>query len=351
VARKVTLQTIAEHLGVSRTTVSNAYNRPDQLAPELRERVLATAAQLGYTGPDPAARRLRSGGREAIGLLFTESLAYAFIDPGAVLFLQGFARAAEEAGTAMLILPGFAPPRRGGEDRVAVREAVVSGFCAYSLPVDDPDLAAAIERRLPLVIVDEPRTGEHTFVGIDDRAGARLAAEHVAALGHRRIGAVSFRTTDDNYAGPLTPEREAAATYPVTAARLAGWRDGLEVAGISWADVVKEERVLNAREDGAAGLRALLARDSGITAVLCSTDQLALGVMAAAADAGRPELSLVGFDDIPAAAARDLTTVRQPLLEKGLTAGRLLLEPPEDPAAREIILPVELVPRGSTRPA
>ena len=90
-ARKVTLQTIAERLGVSRTTVSNAYNRPDQLAPELRERVLATAAELGYTGPDPAARRLRSGGREAVGLLFTESLAYAFSDPGAVLFLQGFA--------------------------------------------------------------------------------------------------------------------------------------------------------------------------------------------------------------------------------------------------------------------
>jgi DNA-binding LacI/PurR family transcriptional regulator len=351
VARKVTLQTIAEHLGVSRTTVSNAYNRPDQLAPELRERVLATAAELGYAGPDPAARRLRSGGREAIGLLFTESLAYAFVDPGAVLFLQGFARAAEEAGLAMLILPGFAPSQRDHEDRAAVREAVVSGFCAYSLPVDDPDLAAAIERRLPLVIVDEPRTGEHTFVGIDDRAGARLAAEHITALGHRRIGVVSFRTTDDGYAGPLTPERETAATYPVSAARLAGWRDGLEAAGIPWGEVVKLERVLNAREEGAAGLRELLARDPGITAVLCSTDQIALGVMAAAAEAGRADLSIVGFDDIPAAEARDLTTVRQPLLEKGLTAARLIVEPPEAAAPREIVLPVELVPRGSTRPA
>ena len=350
-ARKVTLQTIADHLGVSRTTVSNAYNRPDQLAPELRERVLATAAGLGDTGPAPAARRLRSGGREAIGLLFTESLAYAFSDPGAVLFLQGFARAAEEAGTAMLILPGFAPPRRGGDDRTAVREAVVSGFCAYSLPVDDPDLAAAIERHLPLVIVDEPHTGEHTFIGIDDRAGARLAAEHLAALGHRRIGAVCFRTTDDNYAGPLTPEREAAATYPVSSARLAGWREGLETVGIRWDDVVKEERVLNAREAGVAGLRAVLARDPSVTAVLCSTDVLALGVMAAAAEAGRPELSIVGFDDIPAAAARDLTTVRQPLLEKGLTAGRLLVDPPAEAEPQEIVLPVELVPRGSTRPA
>jgi len=355
VARKVTLQTIAEHLGVSRTTVSNAYNRPDQLAPELRERVLATAAELGYTGPDAAARRLRSGGREAIGLLFTESLAYAFSDPGAMQFLQGFAGATEEAGLAVVILPGFAgrPGRpHGGRDRqAAVREAVVSGFCAYSLPVDDPGFAAALERRLPLVVVDEPRTGEHTFVGIDDRAGARLAAEHVAALGHRRVGVVSFRTTDDGYSGPLTPEREAGSTYPVTAGRLAGWRDGLEAAGIPWDSVAKEERVVNAPDAGADALRAVLAREPGVTAVLCSTDQMALGAMSAAVAAGRPDLSLVGFDDIPAAEALGLTTVRQPLLEKGLTAGRLLVEPPEDPAPREIVLPVELVPRASTRPA
>jgi DNA-binding LacI/PurR family transcriptional regulator len=227
----------------------------------------------------------------------------------------------------------------------------VEGFCAYSLPEGDPDLEAAIERRLPLVVVDEPRTGRHTFVGIDDRAGARLAAAHVAALGHRRIGVVCFRTTDDGYTGPLTSEREAAATYPVTAARLAGWRDGLEAAGIDWARVAKEERILNSPDEGAAGLRALLAREPGISAVLCSTDQMAIGAMTAAAEAGRQDLSFVGYDDIPAAGALGLTTVRQPLLEKGLTAGRLLIDPPEDPAPREIILPVELVERGSTRPA
>ena len=350
-AHKVTLQTIAEHLGVSRTTVSNAYNRPDQLAPELRERVLATAAQLGYTGPDPAARRLRSGGREAIGLLFTESLAYAFSDPGATQFLQGFSRATEEAGVALLMLPGYVGTPHGRDRAAAVREAVVDGFCAYSLPLGDPDLAAAVERRLPLVVVDEPRTGAHTFVGVDDRGGARMAAAHLAALGHRRIGVASFRTADDGYEGPLTPEREAAATYPVTAERLAGWREGLEAAGIDWAAVAKEERILNAPGDGAAGLRALLARAPGLTAVLCATDQIALGALSAAAEAGRADLSIVGFDDIPAAAALGLTTIRQPLQEKGLTAGRLLVEPPEDPAPREVVLPVELVERGSTRPA
>lgn len=348
--RKVTLQTIADRCGVSRTTVSNAYNRPDQLAPELRERVLAAAAELGYTGPDPAARRLRSGGREAIGLLFGESLAFAFSDPGAVLFLQGFAHATEEAGLPVLVLPGHsgAPADDLGS---RIREAVVGGFCVYSLPSDNPDFAAAAERRLPLVVVDEPRTAEHSFVGIDDRAGARLAAEHLTALGHRRIGILSFRTADDGYEGTLTGEREAAATYPVTADRLTGWREGLETAGIAWQDVVKEERVRNARAAGADALRALLAREPAITAVLCATDEMALGAMAAAAEAGRGDLSLVGFDDVPAAAARALTTVRQPLFEKGRIAGRLLIEPPRDAAPQRIMLPVELVARASTRPA
>jgi DNA-binding LacI/PurR family transcriptional regulator len=69
----VTLQTIADALGVSRTTVSNAYNRPDQLARELRMKVLETAKQLGYAGPDPAARRLRSGRRATIGLIWTRA--------------------------------------------------------------------------------------------------------------------------------------------------------------------------------------------------------------------------------------------------------------------------------------
>ena len=109
----MTLQTIADALGVSRTTVSNAYNRPDQLAPELRRKVLETAKELGYAGPDPAARRLRSGRRGAIGLMFSERLSYAFTDPGAVGFLQGLTEATEAKGYELLLLPGM----RGEEHR------------------------------------------------------------------------------------------------------------------------------------------------------------------------------------------------------------------------------------------
>src|SRR5919204_2328955 len=84
-----TLADVAKYIGVSRTTVSNAYNRPDQLSPALRERVLAAASELGYGGPDPMARSLRRGRAGSLGLVFDHNLRYIFSDPAAVLFLSG----------------------------------------------------------------------------------------------------------------------------------------------------------------------------------------------------------------------------------------------------------------------
>ena len=128
----MTLMTIADAVGVSRTTVSNAYNRPDQLAPELRDRILGAARELGYAGPDPAARRLRSGRRDAVGLLVSSRT---FTDPASLMLLQGIARATEDAGVGLLLVP-----ERGG-----VRDAVVDALCLYSLPAEHPSVAAARE--------------------------------------------------------------------------------------------------------------------------------------------------------------------------------------------------------------
>src|SRR6201999_4056086 len=89
VRRPATLASLAAELGISRTTVSNAYNRPDQLSPQLRQRILEAARRLGYPGPDPVARSLRTRKAGAIGLIFTEGLSYAFRDPAAVAFLEG----------------------------------------------------------------------------------------------------------------------------------------------------------------------------------------------------------------------------------------------------------------------
>jgi DNA-binding LacI/PurR family transcriptional regulator len=310
-SNRVTLQTIADAVGVSRTTVSNAYNRPDQLAPGLRERILAKAHDLGYSGPDPAARRLRSGRTDAVGLLLTDGLSYAFTDPAATLLLQGIARTIEDAGLALLLVPG-----RG------VADAVVQSLCIYALPAGHPNVDAALERRVPLVVVDEPRLADHAYVGIEDRRGARLAAEHLLALGHRRFALLC---------GESTTQRE----------RLAGFRAAIEAAHARW----------EAPEDVGAALLG----DERPTALLAGSDQRALAALETARDAGLVvphDLSIVGFDDIPGAAwsVPALTTIRQPLLRKGEIAGRLLTAAAA--AGREVVLPVELVVRGSTaRPA
>ena len=74
---RVTLQTIADRVGVSRMTVSNAFSRPDQLSARLRDQILGVADELGYVGPDPTARALASGTAGAVGLLLSDTLPYA----------------------------------------------------------------------------------------------------------------------------------------------------------------------------------------------------------------------------------------------------------------------------------
>jgi DNA-binding LacI/PurR family transcriptional regulator len=343
VAERVTLQTIADALGVSRTTVSNAYNRPDQLAPELRRKVLETAKQLGYAGPDPAARRLRSGRRGAIGMMFSERLSYAFTDPGAVGLLQGLTEATEAKGYELLLLPGM----RGEEhEAVAVRDAVVGAFCLYCMPDTHPAVTAALDRRLPVVIIDEPRVPDTLFVGIDDLGGARMAAEHVKALGHERAAIITDRLVDDYYEGLADGERIKRSNCKVARERVAGYIAGMD----SPEPLPVYDTIANFAESGERAARELLQLDPRPTALLCSTDVLAFGAMRAARELGLEiprDVSITGFDDVPVAAAADLTTIRQPLVEKGREAGRLLLERNTE---RRVMLPLELIVRGSTGP-
>ena len=124
-------------------TVSNAYNRPDQLSPATRERVLAVAAELGYAGPDPAGRSLRRGSTGTIGVLLTERLSYAFTDPGLVSFLpRDLADELAAAGASMLLVPSEAE-----EVGDLVRGALVDAFVVCSIGEDDEAVAGRPLRR------------------------------------------------------------------------------------------------------------------------------------------------------------------------------------------------------------
>ncbi|MFC4017196.1 LacI family DNA-binding transcriptional regulator [Micromonospora sp. GCM10011542] len=349
---KPTLQAVADAVGVSRSTVSNAYSRPDQLSAALRERILDAARQLGYPGPNPTARSLRRGFVGSIGVLFTSKLSYAFTDPFAVRFLAGVSGAAERHDATILLVP---LPTAETEARRVVENAAVDGFCVYCVGDEQWALDVIRERGLPFVstIARDDAGPDDRFVGIDERTAAHAVAAHVAGLGHRRVALLADTVLPDAGTGPLTLSGVHEVSNPTTHGRLAGFADAFAEVGVHWSELTILNAPGNSRAAGAAAVTTVLDRPEPPTAVLAGSDVLALGVLDAldarpAAD--RPSISVTGFDDIPEAAAAGLTTVRQPAEEKGRIAGELLLDPPAEPTAGHVLLPTALVVRTSTGP-
>jgi len=345
---------VAEELGVSPMTISNAYNRPERVSEPLRRRIFETAERLGYAGPDPVARSLRRQRTNLAGVLYSNPLSYAFDDAAQVLFLKGVAAATEEAGMGLVLVPGSvgASPN---ERASAVMDAAVDGFVVYSIADDDPLVEAALRRRLPTVIADQPLLEDVPFVGIDDESAAKDVARHLVDLGHERFGVVSFSiAAADRATGMADARRQRSATLRVTRARLAGYKAVLEGAGLPWKEVPVYECFGSSKALGREAADALLFRDPPLTAILALSDQLALGLIEAAKehDLAVPEdLSVAGFDDVPEAATSSppLTTVHQDHTAKGELAGRLLVAQLRDEETETSgLLPARLVVRGST---
>ncbi|WP_255491738.1 MULTISPECIES: LacI family DNA-binding transcriptional regulator [unclassified Actinotalea] len=351
----MTLQTVADLVGVSRMTVSNAFSRPDQLSAELRARILAAADDLGYVGPDPAGRALARGTTGAVGVLLTESVSAAFEDDAATGFFGALADELAPTGMAVALLPS-----ETSAATIPARDVPIDGALVYSCAGDTPALHWLQKRKLPLVFVDQAPVGGADAVLLDDRGGARQGAEHVLGLGHRRVGLLTMGRWDEpsGLCDPASIASGGAANY-VAAERVAGWLEALEPAG---AHVMAVQMHRNDDADAYAGATLLLEGDDRPTAVLCFSDVMAAGVLRAARDLGLrvPEdVSVVGFDDAPLATRTrpSLTTLRQDVTAKGRLAAQVLTgaiararnggggEP-----RRELLVP-ELVVRRSTGPA
>jgi DNA-binding LacI/PurR family transcriptional regulator len=343
---RVTLQTIADRVGVSRMTVSNAFSKPDQLSPALRERILAAADDLGYAGPDPAARALARGSTGAIGVLLTDSLQTAFTDEFATAFLSSVAGELAPTGLALTLLTSS--PEQ--EEVIPARDVALDGALIYSCDPQSQGTVWLRRRKLPLVLVDQAPEPGLPSVNIDDRGGARAAAQHLVDLGHRRFAIMS-----SSRVGPFgeITTHDTSMFSEVTHQRLTGWLEALTPAGIT--PLVLQQRPYEPGEVAAAA-RELLSRPDRPTAVLCFSDAVAADVIRVAQDAGLhvPEdLSVVGFDDSPLAPRLrpPLTTVRQDVAAKGHAAAALRAEIADPGAPPEsVLLPTELVIRASTAP-
>ena len=333
---RITIADVASAAGVSKTAVSFAFNNPEKLGQATLERVLGVAQNLGYT-PHPAARALSLRRSGTIGVLIPQRLSVVFANPFLSELIQGMGDLCEEHDLTMLLVPPLDGSLEG-----AIRQASVDGFISLGLSPDDHALEMLERIGIPTVLVDSDASPMHPAVNVDDEGGAEAAAQHLLDLGHRELAIIA-----------LPPTRARAVHTPTAARRFAGYRAALDRAR------APEPHTVTAGATMTAGARAFEGMPKGKhrpTGVLAMSDMAAIGLMAAAQAAGvhvPDDLSIVGYDDLPMAAWTNpaLTTVRQPIVEKGRLAARLLIQRMKGKAVESPLpLATSLVVRGSTSP-
>lgn len=334
---------VAREAGVSKTAVSFAFNSPGRLSPETASRIRDVADSLGYR-PDPIARMLTQRRTMSIGVLTPQALSIIFSNPFFGAFSEGVAQGAEDSGYAL----HFISPLHGSLAR-AMGRATVDGVVAIGLSADHPELEHLRAGGLPMVVVDSTAIADQPSVEVDDEAGARSAAEHLIGLGHRAFLVIGIEPP---------PPVDTIEADGVSGRRLRGYVDALGRAGIALPDhalVVGPATI----DGGLAAFRRAWEDGLRPTAVLAMSDAMAVGAMRAARDLGLripDDFSVVGFDDIEIAAYTDppLTTVHQPIRQKGREAVRILLsvvERPEVHRSEQLRLETRLIVRASTGPA
>jgi DNA-binding LacI/PurR family transcriptional regulator len=280
--------------------------------------------------------------------MITEPLTYSFSDPAALDFVAGLAESCEEFGQGLLLV-AVGPNRDVADGTASVLAAGVDGFVVYSAAGDDPYLQVVLQRRLPLVVVDQPKDVRGASqVGIDDRAAMRKMADYVLGLGHREIGLLTMRLLRDRHQGLADPRRLRASTFHVQSERIRGVREAMAAAGLDPDSLIVVESHEHTAASGGVAAEIALRANPRITALMCTADVLAMSAMDYLRAHGKyapGQMTVTGFDGVPEAMSRGLTTVAQPSLEKGRCAGQLLHKGDINPTIE--VLDTQLI-RGRT---
>jgi DNA-binding LacI/PurR family transcriptional regulator len=350
----VTMKDVAAAAGVSQASVSYAYSGSQRVSAARREQIFAVAASLGYTGPNIAGSSLRLGRIGAVGVLIPGSLSLAVEDPSTMLLVRGIVEVGELADVALTLLPVDAQ-RGDGNDPVkpAVLRGLVDGVVIHCLPDDHPVVEAVRAREIPAVAIDSPRIPHLPYVTVDHRQAGAEQMGHVLGLGHRRIGVITDRLGPVPSPGYRYWADAETSKETYLRERLIGYRQALSDHGIRVADVALIEA---ADIDMPSGLAAadLLIREFAPTAIVATSDVhavAALKVLSSNGIATPDAVSVIGFDDAPIADLLGLTTIRQPLRDKGRTAAKILLDLIAGHTRRRSIMTTELIIRSTTGPA
>jgi DNA-binding LacI/PurR family transcriptional regulator len=320
VSRRPTIADVARTAGVSPSTASVVYSGKTPVSEATRARVLAAAAQLGYTGPDPRAASLRRGRSGVIGVVMHGRIGDAFRDPVLRRVMDGLADALAPIGAGILMLRETSVVSEEPTLLTAPIDGAVLIGCSGLLR---EHLGVVQARGIPVVVVEGDAGPGVPRVVLDNVDAQRQAALHLRALGHSRVAAVTLPVRWGSNEGWIDPDSEPAIAVDVTRDRLSGFRDVYPDAP---AFAAGESSI----DAGLTAGRALLA-DAGSrpTAVVAQSDLLAAGIIRAAEEAGLrvPEdLSVTGFDgiEVDGLLPYELTTLVQPATEKGRRAGSIL---------------------------
>ncbi|MCI0398046.1 MAG: LacI family DNA-binding transcriptional regulator [Chloroflexi bacterium] len=331
---KVTLKDVAVRAGVSYQTVSKVLNKSAQVSPETAARIWRAVDELHYR-PNVSARNLRIQTSNLIGYAwhYTASHVHPILDA----FIHSVTNAAELHGYNLLT---FVVRDGTAAYRTLYARNQVSGFVLADTVQNDSRVAQLIEHNIPFTAFGRANDDwDFCWVDVDGYAGIQATVEHLLERGHRRIAFITW------------PEGSQSGWY-----REQGYLETLQAAGIALdpAWIVRGE---HSGQTGMLGLRRLLdlPPKRRPTAVVCVSDQIAIGAMNAGAAAGLvvgKDMASTGFDDMPLVEYiyPPLTSVRQPMVEAGQLAVELLLKQINGQPIEQkgILLKPELIVRESS---
>ncbi len=332
------------------STASLAFSGAGPIAAATRERVIRAAEEMDYAGPNPLGRQLRSGRSGIVGVVVGDALRRSFRDPVAVQMLDGLVRTLGPLGLGVLLIPGSGSAEQRGVDPLVETAAMDVAAIIWGGTVENPNLMALRRRGIPTVVVEGQAVDDVAAIGIDDRAGTAELGRHLLELGHQRIATVTLPFNEMGRAGLVDESRIASLSWEITRRRIEGVRDAGIVPVATW------EAPASLVEHGTDAGRALLSGPDRPTAILAQSDLLASGVVLAARELGLrvPEdVSIAGFDglDLPWLAPDQLTSVVQPLAEKGAAVGHAIEALLEGRVPPPVMLPVSLRLGTTTGPA
>ncbi len=336
-ARRVTSQDVANHAGVSRTTVSLVLNDVQgiQISDETRQRVFDAARELGYV-PEAAAQALARRRVKIIGLILTRTPHHLASDAFLTQILDGLIEVVRQHGMRLLI--DIVDPQRQQEAYLElVRAKHIDGVILSGPRFDDKALQTLEEDSFPMVLMGQLPGSSICSVDVDNRAAARMAVAHLIKLGHSRIACIT----------------NAQPIYTAASDRLEGYNDALGEANIPYdKDLVRYGDF--DLQSGYVQMNSLLDSGSPFTAAFVASDVVLLGAETALRERGLkvPEnIALVGFDDIPLSYYTEppITTIHLPAKDLARRASEMLIQllKGDQPAQRQIIMDTHLVVRES----